>query len=92
MNFVHRILKGLLEKQLPEILEKEGKEEAVKVIADIKASHTPEEYAHALKSFYNGAILFEAAIRKSPNKLDDAGLDIFLDPIREAAAADGITL
>lgn len=92
MSLLHRIFWGAIEKEAPGKLEELGKPLVEKEIASLKAKHSPEQYAHMLKTAYNGFMIFDKGVRDSPTEFDDAGLDIFLDPIREAAARDGIEL
>ena len=93
MKLLHRLLFNVIPQgELQDKFEDLLKPEVAKAIADIKTKHTPEQYASILKTAYNGFSVFNQAVADSPNKWDNAGLDIFLDPIRDAAAADGITL
>lgn len=92
MKLLHRIFFNAIKDELPEKVAELAKPEVAKVLASMKEKHTPEQYAAILKGAYNGLSLFNDAVRDSPNKFDDAGLEIFLEPIVEAAVAEGIEL
>jgi hypothetical protein len=92
MKLLHRIFFNAIKSEIPDKIEELAKPEVAKAIQSIKQKHTAERYAQILKSAYNGLSVLNEAVAESPNEYDDAGLRIFLDPIREAAAADGITL
>lgn len=91
MSMIHRIFWNAIKDEVPDKVEELAKPYVVQAIAKMKEKHGAQ-FPSMLKAAYNGLMIFNEGVRESPNEFDDAGLDIFLDPIRDAAAAEGIEL
>lgn len=91
MKLLHRIFWNAIQDEVPDKVEELAKPFIAQAIQRQKEKHG-ENFPNLLKGAYYGLMFFNEGVRESPNEFDDAGLDIFLDPLKEAAEADGITL
>lgn len=84
MSLLHRLLANAAENGI--------KNEVKELVTDQQPKHTPEQFAEAVKALYHAANFFKPAADASKTPLDDIGLRIIMDPLKEIAQKEGIEL
>jgi len=69
-----------------------GKTKITELLVKIKSNNPPEVYEQFLKAGSSFFLLISDLAKRTKTKLDDYSIGIFLEPIQEAAEADGIEL
>jgi hypothetical protein len=97
MKFLHKLFAKLIgDKDLPDFFEEKGKPVWAATLAGIRAKHeadgTLEKFHDVLKKAYHGLKGLEQFVIDTPNEYDNAGFDIFYEPIRDILIADNIPL